>query len=193
LGNLHKVEVRRLAAELGLPTANRSESQDICFIPDNDYRSFITKHIPIKSGDIVDSEGKVLGKHQGLAQYTVGQRQGLGLASNERLYVLKLDAANNRLVVGTKDQLLSNTLLANKLTWVSGKAPEGPINVTAKIRYKSPEASAKLCINDGRARLQFHQPQSAITPGQAIVFYQGEAVLGGGIIETGHVAETIPC
>ena len=193
LGNLHKVEVRRLAAELGLPTANRSESQDICFIPDNDYRSFITKHIPIKSGDIVDTEGKVLGKHQGLAQYTVGQRQGLGLASNERLYVLKLDAANNRLVAGTKGQLLSNTLLANKLTWISGKAPAGAINVTAKIRYKSPEASAELCINDGRARLQFHQPQSAVTPGQAIVFYQGEAVLGGGIIETGHVAETIPC
>jgi len=183
LGNLSKVEVRRLAAELGLPTANRHESQDICFIPDNDYRSFIAKHIPIKAGDIVNTEGKVLGKHTGLAQYTVGQRQGLGLASNERLYVLKLDVANNRLVVGIKDQLLSDRLLATNLSWVSGKAPQEPIDVTAKIRYKSPEAAARLRLNDGVAEVNFYQPQRAITPGQAVVFYQGEAVLGGGIIE----------
>ena len=183
LGNLSKVEVRRLAAELGLSTANRRESQDICFIPDNDYRSFIAKHIPIKAGDIVNTEGKVLGKHKGLAQYTVGQRQGLGLASNERLYVLRFDVANNRLVVGTKDQLLSDRLFATNLSWVSDKAPQEPIDITAKIRYKSPEAAARLHLNDGVAEVNFYQPQRAITPGQAVVFYQGEAVLGGGIIE----------
>jgi len=183
LGNLRKAEARRLAAERGLPTSNRHDSQDVCFIPDNDYRSFIAQHIPIKPGDIVDTEGKVLGKHNGLAQYTIGQRQGLGLASNERLYVLRLDTANNRLVVGTRDQLLSNRLLATKLSWVSGKAPQQPINVTAKIRYKSPEAAAKLYIRQGRAEVQFLKPQRAITPGQAVVFYQGDAVLGGGIIE----------
>ncbi len=183
IGNLHKVEVRRLAAEMGLPTATRRESQDICFIPDNDYRSFIAKHSPLKSGDIVDTNGKVLGRHSGLAQYTVGQRQGLGLTSNKRLYVIRLDTANNRLVVGTRDQLLSNRLFVSKLSWVSGEAPEELANITAKIRYRSPEATAKLHLNDGVAEVNFQQPQRAITPGQAIVFYQGNAVLGGGIIE----------
>ena len=183
LGDYRKMEVRKLATELGLPTANRRDSQDICFIPDNDYRSFIVKHIPLKSGDIVDTEGKVLGRHDGLAQYTVGQRQGLGLASNKPLYVLKLDAANNRLVVGTHDQLLGNTLLASKLSWVSGEAPKELSSITAKIRYKSPEVAARLHLRDGVAEVNFHQPQRAIAPGQAIVFYQGDAVLGGGIIE----------
>ena len=188
IGNLHKVEVRRLATEMGLPASSRHDSQDICFIPDNDYRSFIAKHIPLKSGDIVDTNGKVLGKHSGLAQYTVGQRQGLGLTSNERLYVLRLDATNNRLVVGTKDQLSSNRLFASKLSWVSGEAPRELANITAKVRYKSPEVTAKLHLNDGLAEVNFQQPQRAIAPGQAVVFYQGNAVLGGGIITN---AETI--
>jgi len=184
IGSFYKTEVRRLAAELGLPSAARKESQDICFIPDNDYRSFIARHISLKSGDIVNIEGTVLGKHEGLARYTVGQRQGLGLASNKRLYVLKLDAPGNRLVVGTKDQLLNNKLLAGKLSWVSGEAPKEPINITAKIRYKAAEAAAMLSLRDGIAEVQFPQPQRAIAPGQSIVFYQDEAVLGGGIIET---------
>ena len=183
LGDLHKVEVRRMAAERGLPTADRRESQDICFIPDNDYRGFIAEYIPSKPGDIVDTEGKILGEHHGLAQYTVGQRHGLGLASNERLYVLRLDVANNRLVVGTEDELLSDRLFATELSWVSGKAPQEPIDVTAKIRYQSPEAAAELHLNDGVAEVNFRQPQKAIAPGQAVVFYQGDAVLGGGIIE----------
>ena len=182
LGNLYKVEVRKLAAKLGLPTASRPASQDVCFIPDKDYRSFIARHIILKSGDIVGTEGKILGKHAGLAQYTVGQRQGLGLTSNKSLYVLRLDATNNRLVVGTKDQLLGNRLLANKLSWVSEKIPKELSNITAKIRYKSPEVAAKLCLSDGMAEVQFHQPQPAITPGQAVVFYQDDVVLGGGII-----------
>ncbi len=183
LGTLRKVEVRELAAEQGLPASSRHDSQDVCFIPDNDYRSFIARHIPLKSGDIVDTEGKVLGRHDGLARYTVGQRQGLGLTSNKRLYVLKLDAANNRLVVGTKDQLLSDRLFATKLSWVSGEALGEPSNIMAKIRYKSPEVAARLHLNDGVAEVEFHQPQRAIAPGQAIVFYRGDAVLGGGIIE----------
>jgi len=183
VGCLHKTEVRRLAAELGLPTAARRASQDICFIPDNDYRSFIAKHISLKPGDIVDTEGKVLGRHSGLARYTIGQRQGLGLASNERLYVLQLDTVGNRLVVGTKDQLLKNRLSASRLSWVSGQAPKEAITVTAKIRYKSPEIAATLHLNDGVAGVNFHQPQKAISPGQSVVFYQGDAVLGGGIIE----------
>ncbi len=182
LANLHKTEVRRLAAAMGLPTAGKGESQDICFIPDNDYRSFVARQIAPKSGDIIDTDGNVLGKHSGLTQYTVGQRQGLGLTSNKRRYVLRLDAASNRLVVGSRDQLLSDRLFAGKLSWVAGEAPEEPLKITAKIRYRSPEAAAVLRLNDGVAEVNFEQPQRAITPGQAIVFYQGDAVLGGGII-----------
>ena len=183
LGNHRKVEIQKLAKELGLPPRGKTESQDVCFIRDKDYRSFIASRLRPKSGDIVNTEGKVLGRHNGLAYYTVGQRQGLGLASNERLYVLKLDAAGNRLVVGTKDQLLRNKLFATKLSWVSGEAPKKPITVTAKVRYKSPEATARLHLNDGVVEVQFQQPQRAIAPGQAIVFYQRDVVLGGGTIE----------
>jgi len=183
LDELSKEKVRELAAELGLPASSRHDSQDVCFIPDNDYRSFIAEYISLKPGDIVDITGKVLGKHGGLAQYTVGQKQGLGLASDEQLYVLKLDAANNRLVVGTKDRLLHNALIASKLSWVSGKAPREPINITAKVRYKTPEAAARLHLKDKIAEINFHQPQQAIAPGQSVVFYQNDVVLGGGIID----------
>ena len=183
LGNLYKVEVRKQAAKLDLPTANRRDSQDVCFITDKDYRSFVAQHIPLQPGDIVDTGGKILGKHNGLARYTVGQKQGMGLTSNKRLYVLRLDTTGNRLVVGTEDQLLSNALSAGKLSWVSGKVPREPIRATAKIRYKSPEAAAELKLNRETAEVKFHQPQRAIAPGQAVVFYQGDDVLGGGIIE----------
>jgi tRNA-specific 2-thiouridylase len=182
LGSLRKTEVRKLAAERGLPTSRQHDSQDVCFIPGNDYRPFITEHIPLEPGDITDTDGNVLGKHGGLAQYTVGQRQGLGLNSSEPLYVLRLDAAGNRLVVGGEDRLLSNKLSADGLTWVSGKAPEEPVNVTAKIRYKSPAAAAELYLKNGAAGVSFRQSQRAITPGQSVVFYQGDTVLGGGII-----------
>ncbi|MFC2003411.1 tRNA 2-thiouridine(34) synthase MnmA [Chloroflexota bacterium] len=194
IGNLHKAEVRKIAAKLDLPAATRDESQDICFIPDNDYRSFITGHIPLKSGDVVDTEGRVLGKHRGLACYTIGQRQGLGLASGKRLYVLKLDADNNRLIVGPEEQLLASTFVATNLTWVSGEAPAEALNLTAKVRYKSTEVTATLHLNGRAARVMLHQPQRAITPGQSVVFYQGDAILGGGIIEDVECAtDTIPC
>ena len=183
LANLRKVEVKRLAAEIGLTTSSQRESQNVCFIPDNDYRAFIAKHIILEPGDIVDISGKLLGKHDGLAFYTIGQRHRLGLSSSERLYVLRLDANSNRLVVGSKDELLGARLTANKLSWVSGRPPRNLSNITAKIRYGSPEAAVKLYIHDGRAKVEFLKPQNAITPGQAIVFYQGDTVLGGGIIE----------
>jgi tRNA-specific 2-thiouridylase len=182
LGELNKEKVRRMAAELGLPTSSRSESQDVCFIPDNDYRSFIAQHISFQPGDIVDIKGRVLGKHNGLAQYTVGQRQGLGLASGEQIYVIELDAANNRVVVGSKDQLLHSVLIASQLSWVSGKAPAEPISITAKVRYKAPEVAAELHLTD-RAEVRFAEPQQAIAPGQSVVFYQGDVVLGGGVID----------
>jgi tRNA-specific 2-thiouridylase len=182
LGELSKEKVKKMAGELGLPTSSRIESQDICFIPDNDYRSFIARHISFQPGDIVDIKGKVLGQHKGLAKYTVGQRQGLGLTSDEPLFVIELDAANNRLVAGSKDQLLHSVLMASQLNWVSGKAPAGPVTITAKVRYKAPEVAAELHITDS-AEVRFDEPQQAIAPGQSVVFYQDEVVLGGGIID----------
>ena len=183
LGGLSKEKVKNIAGELGLPAVSRSESQDICFIPGNDYRAFISQHISFQPGDIIDIKGKVLGRHDGLAKYTVGQRQGLGgLTSDEPLYVIELDAAHNRLVVGSRDQLLHSVLLASELSWVSGKAPAGPIDIMAKVRYKAPEVAAELYFDNG-AEIRFIEPQQAIAPGQSVVFYQEDAVLGGGIID----------
>ncbi|MFC1971916.1 tRNA 2-thiouridine(34) synthase MnmA [Chloroflexota bacterium] len=183
IGDYHKEAVREMAAKLDLPTAGRPASQDICFIPDNDYRSFIGDYVQPEPGDIVDTEGNVLGKHQGLARYTVGQRQGLGLSSTTRLYVLKLDTINNELVAGTGDQLFTSRLLAANLNWVSGYPPADTAGITARVRNKASEVPVTLQVNDNDARVDFHQPQRAISPGQSVVFYQGEAVLGGGIIE----------
>ncbi len=182
IGGYDKIEVRRLAAEMGLPAADRPESQDTCFIPDGDYRAFLAEHIPTEAGDIVDTGGKVLGRHSGLAGYTIGQRQGLGLASSQRLYVIRLDAAGNRVVVGDESQLWRDSLRAGSLSWVSGEAPQGQIEVTAKIRYGSPQAAAAIRIDNGTAEVIFQKPQKAIAPGQAVVFYQDDTVLGGGII-----------
>jgi len=183
LGNRDKAEVKKLADEKGLRHRNQRESHDICFIPDVNYRSFLAKHITLTPGDIVDTSGRVVGKHHGLAYYTVGQRQGLGLSSAERQYVLRLDAQNNRLVIGAKNQLLSRWLTARELTWVAGKPPQEQTEITAKIRYQAQEAPAKLHLTQSKATVEFYEPQSAVTPGQAVVFYQGDTVLGGGIIE----------
>jgi tRNA-specific 2-thiouridylase len=183
LGGLSKQKVRNFAGELGLPVSHRRDSQDICFIPDNDYRSFLSGRVPLKEGEIVDITGKLLGRHGGLALYTVGQRHKLGLNLNKQLYVLRLDAENNRLVVGSRDQLLSNHLTANSLSWVGGEVVKGPLSITAKVRYKAPEVGARLNPGNSRAEVSFTKPQSAVTPGQSVVFYQGEAVLGGGVID----------
>jgi tRNA-specific 2-thiouridylase len=183
LGELNKERVKELAAELGLPASSRRQSQDVCFIPDNDYRSFVSERVPLKDGEIVDITGKVLGKHSGLARYTVGQRHGLGLASGRELYVLKVDAENNRLVVGSREQGLHNALTATKLSWVSGKAAREPLGITAKVRYKAAEVAAELRSANGRAEVCLAKSQSAITPGQSVVFYQGDVVLGGGVID----------
>ncbi len=183
LGSRHKVEVRNLAEQKGLTSRRQCESHDLCFIPGSDYRSFLARHIAVKPGDIVNTSGRVVGKHHGLAYYTVGQRQRLGLSTGQRQYVLRHDTQNNRLVVGSRDQLLSRRLIALKLSWVTGKPPENLDTITAKIRYQCKEAPAKLDTNGSEATIEFYQPQSAVTPGQAIVFYQDNTVLGGGIIQ----------
>jgi tRNA-specific 2-thiouridylase len=185
LGNWHKTEVRAKAVELGLATASAPESQDICFIEDGDYRTFLEKYSETSNpGEIVDTKGNVLGRHKGLAAYTIGQRHGLGLGTGQPLYVIRLDVETNRLVVGTADKLLSRYLLASHLSWVSGKPPEDQSGITAKIRYRASEAKSELKLDEDRVLVAFKEPQKAITPGQAVVLYQGEKVLGGGIIES---------
>ncbi len=185
LGDYTKDEVRAMASERGLPIAGKSESQDLCFVPDNDYRRFLRAHAPetIKPGPIVDTAGRVIGQHKGLPFYTIGQREGMGIAAPEALYVLEIDAARNTIVAGTKAELGRQELIAHQVSFVSGEAPAGPVEVTAKIRYKALEAKATLTPIDGnRVTLSFVEPQRDITPGQGVVFYQGEIVLGGGII-----------
>jgi tRNA-specific 2-thiouridylase len=186
LGEYHKTEVRRIAAELHLPVADKPDSTDICFIPRGDYRRFLGERLPQRPGDIVDGGGHVLGRHLGIGGYTVGQRRGLpARGGREPLYVLGLDPAENTVTVGSDNELQSDTLWAEDVRFISGEAPEGPLAVDAKIRYRSEPAPAVVEVADGRAHVQFGQPQRAITPGQAVVFYQGLHVLGGGIIAAG--------
>ena len=177
-----KDEVRALALAANLPVSGRPKSHDICFIPDGDYRSFIDKFITLKPGNIVDTDGKVLGHHKGLSGYTVGQRQGLGISSRVGLYVLELDVKNNRLIVGEREKLESQSVRLRDLSWVSGKAPESGEGITAKIRYRSKDVAVRLGINDNIAGVEFSELQFAVTPGQSCVFYRGDEVLGGGII-----------
>ncbi|MFW6105387.1 MAG: tRNA 2-thiouridine(34) synthase MnmA [Chloroflexota bacterium] len=197
LGGHNKDEVKQMAKQAGLPTATRS-SQDICFISQKNYGTFLSQRFPTQPGDVVDTQGRKLGQHQGIAFYTIGQRHGLGLSSTqvlsagEPLYVIKIEPESNRIVLGHERELYSQKLTAQKLNWISGKASQEPITVTAKIRYKSKEAEAILfplrhCKperSEGEAisDVHFAQPQKAVTPGQAIVFYNMDEVLGGGII-----------
>jgi len=186
LGEMTKVEVRRETGRRGLPTAGRPESQEICFIPHDDYRRFLAGRLPeaARPGPIRDLQGSILGTHRGLPCYTVGQRKKLGLSGRSHpLYVVALDLAGNALVVGPEEALLTPTLEAEEVSFVSGAWPPGPLRVEAKVRYRTPPAPATLVpLGFGRVRLEFRQPQRAITPGQAAVFYQGEEVLGGGTI-----------
>ena len=172
-----------MAEEIALPTADKVDSQEICFIPDGDYRRFLARRLSLLPGPIVDTEGRVLGTHPGLASYTVGQSRGLGLTSRQRLYVLRMEPARNALVVGPEEGLYANALLAREVEFVSGIEPSEPLAVQVKIRYKSPEATAILSPKGDCYEVRFDQPQRAITPGQAVVFYREEVLLGGGVID----------
>ena len=185
LGDYTKAQVRAMARERGLPVAERPESQDLCFLADGDYRRFLKEHAPeaVRPGPIVDTSGRVLGRHKGLPFYTIGQREGLGIAAPQALYVLRLDPDRNVLVVGTADELGRRELVAGEVNFVSGRAPEGPLEVTAKIRRQGVEVPAILIpLGEDKVSLKFAWPLRDITPGQGVVFYQGEIVLGGGII-----------
>lgn len=192
LGEFTKEETRQMARRFGLRVADKHESQDLCFIADGNYRNFVQRNAPpgartLESGDIVDTRGRVLGRHTGLASYTIGQRKGLGLAIGEPLYVLALDVARNALVVGRAEELGRHELVAYGVNWIAGTPPPAGSRVTAKIRYRAIETPATLTpappgTVPGSVHVRFDQPLRDITPGQAVVFYQDDLCLGGATI-----------
>jgi tRNA-specific 2-thiouridylase len=187
LGDYRKEQVRELAFKYGLGVARKADSQDLCFLAGRDYRDFLARNAPdvVQPGQIVNRQGEVVGEHQGLAFYTIGQRKGLGIAAPEPLYVLNKDRAANRLVVGLREELGSQNVLVSGFNWVSGETPVGPVRAQVKIRYKAAPADATLTPNAaGDVSMCFETPLRDITPGQRAVAYQGDTVLGGGMIES---------
>ena len=185
LGSLRKTEAREIAAEAGLINARKHDSQDICFVPDGDYAGFIARYTgrDCPAGDFVDESGHVLGRHKGIVHYTVGQRKGLGIAADAPLYVKRIDAAENRVVLSGNDALFSRELMANDFNWIVYDVPPRELRATARVRYHQREQAATVTVfEDGHVHLVFDEPQRAITPGQAVVLYDGDTVLGGGTI-----------
>ncbi|MCJ7605848.1 MAG: tRNA 2-thiouridine(34) synthase MnmA [Dehalococcoidales bacterium] len=186
VGHLTKRQARDIAAELELPVADRPESQEICFIPDDDYAGFLARYsggtaVP---GPILDGEGRILGEHRGITAYTVGQRRGLGIAAPNPLYVTAIDAARNAVIVGDKEQTYGTELVAGELNWLLPDEPAFPLAAEAKVRYRAAAADATVeNIDSSNVYVKFNKPQMAITPGQTIAFYHGDTVIGGGIIE----------
>ena len=185
LGEQTKTETRRIATEFGLSVADKPDSQDLCLVESHgSMRDFLNKYISEKEGEIVDLSGKVLGKHQGIHHYTIGQRKGLGIAAPDPLYVVKLDPVMNRVIVGDRDSAGSLDCSVTRLNWVSMTEPTTPIRCEVQVRYRSsPVLVSVVPLEGDRVKLVFDEPQFGITPGQAAVFYDGEILLGGGIIE----------
>ena len=192
VGQYPKSDIRQLAADAGFPNADKPDSQDICFIPTGDYREFLRQRSDERPGEIVDDAGHVLGQHDGIQYFTVGQRRGLGLSGGPPRFVIRLEPDTRRVVVGPEDNLYRDTLYAAPVSWASGDAPAPETPVTVKIRYKFAEASATVTAVDGGAFVRFNEPQRAITPGQAAVFYQGDTVLGGGPIAGYEPRKAVP-
>ena len=192
VGDLTKEAVRDKARSLGLVTAEKPESQEICFIPDNDYRGFLRARIPgaFRPGPIVTAEGRVLGQHQGLVNYTVGQRRGLGLTGPRPLYVTALDPRRNAVVVGAADEVETDRLWAEQVNLIAVASLDAPLAVTAKIRHGHVPAPAVIRgvggADTARVEVRFDRPQRAVAPGQSVVFYQGDLVVGGGVIAAAH-------
>ena len=186
VGEYDKPSIRRSARQAGLINADKSDSQDICFVPDGDYTRFLQEYGGVKMipGDFVDRAGHVLGRHKGLPCYTTGQRKGLGVSAGKHVYVLRKNAQDNTILLGDNEDLFTSVLTADRVNWISGETPASPLRVTAKTRYSQTEAAATVHpLPDGRIRVEFDVPQRAITAGQAVVLYDGEQVLGGGTIE----------
>jgi tRNA-specific 2-thiouridylase len=185
LGEMTKDRVRELARGLGLAVANKRDSQEICFVPGGDYASVVERREPgaARPGRIVDGTGRELGRHGGVHRFTVGQRKGLGLSSGEPQYVIRVRGERAEVVVGTRPQLERRELEATDVNWISGAPPAGALRLTAQIRSRHSAAPAVVePCGEGRVRAVFDEPQRAITPGQAVVFYDGDELVGGGWI-----------
>jgi tRNA-uridine 2-sulfurtransferase len=191
LGEMTKSDVRGIARKAKLYTAEKKESQEICFVPDGDYSGFIDRYLAAGDrleeipdrGEIVTTDGAVVGEHHGIHRYTVGQRRGLGIAHEKPLYVVQIERAKNRIVVGEADGLDSTEFIARGVNWVAFDEPVGPVTANVKVRYRHEPASATVYpLADAHARVVFDRPQRAITPGQATIFYEGDEILGGGWI-----------
>jgi len=185
LGSFTKEQVRKIAKEKNLHVANSPESQEICFIPDNNYGEFVKEYIPgeTKPGPITDKEGKVIGEHRGIVFYTIGQRKGMGIADKNPLYVIAIDKENNTIRAGKEKELYANELIADNMNFINIEKLETSIKVKAKIRYlHQPSQATVIPLNEGKVKVKFDSPQRAVTPGQAVVFYIEEAVVGGGWI-----------
>jgi tRNA-specific 2-thiouridylase len=191
LGEMIKSEVRDIARDANLYTADKQESQEICFVPDGKYADFIDRYLEHEGrtaempagGEIVSTTGDVVGRHTGIHRYTVGQRRGLGIAHEKPLYVVQIERAKNRIIVGEKNDLFTTEFTAKGLNWVAFDEPVNPVRAEVRVRYRHEPAPATIfALPGGRARVVFDEPQRAITPGQATVFYNGEEVVGGGWI-----------
>jgi tRNA-specific 2-thiouridylase len=184
VGGLDKAAVREHARALGLPVSEKPDSHEICFVPDGDHAQFLERHgAPQTAGTIRALDGRVIGEHDGIHRFTVGQRKGLGLSAPVRLYVVGIDASDRTVTVGPRDALERTTLTATGVNWVAGTAPPAGTRVTAQIRYRHREAAATLTpLANATVDVSFDEPQHAVAPGQAVVFYQGAVVLGGGWI-----------
>jgi tRNA-specific 2-thiouridylase len=186
LGDLHKVAVRDLARTHHLPVAEKPDSQEICFVPGNDYASVVEQRAPgaIRPGPVIDTSGRTLGRHGGIHRFTIGQRKGLGISAPEPLFVVRLDARTDTVVVGSRSELEQSALQAANVNWIAGAEPAAPLRADVQIRYRHAPAHARVePLGDRRANVVFDEPQAAVTPGQAVVFYDGDEVLGGGWIE----------
>ena len=184
LGEMDKPEVRRIAEEHGFVNARKHDSQDICFVPDGDYAAFIERYTGrrCEPGRFVDRDGNVLGMHKGIIRYTIGQHKRLGVNLPEPMYVCRICPEDQTVVLGRSEELFSREALVSPFHWISGEAPESPVRCTARVRYRQREQWATAMPVEGGVRLEFDEPQRAITPGQAAVLYDGDVVLGGGPI-----------
>ena len=191
LGEMSKPEAREAARRSDLAVAEKSESQEICFVPDGDYAGFIDRYLAAEqqndrlpgTGEIVSTRGELIGEHAGIHRYTVGQRRGIGISGAQPLYVIGIDSTENRITVGNKDELLRNEFMAAGVNWIAFVNPAEPVRANVRVRYRHTAAPATITpLPDRRARVVFDEPQQAITPGQATVFYLGDDVAGGGWI-----------
>ena len=185
VGDLSKADVRRIAREQGLPVAEKPESQEICFVPDNDYAGFVAARCPeaMQPGPILDTQGRVLGTHAGIIHFTIGQRKGMGIAAPRPLYVLDIDPVRGAVIVGPNEELYRSSLVAGSMNYICRDGLQEAMPLKARIRYKHAEAEAVVTPREGNmVKVDFAKPQRAVTPGQSVVFYEDDAVVGGGII-----------